>query len=140
MGYLIENKPDQIVTAKVTIASADLLTPGYIVDIPEYPAVKNYHWQVLSMTGQIANGSINYIGTSTIHVQASTAASPQLRFPGGYMQNNVGTWSFAPIITSGIVNPEQFMDNDNLQLHNPGTLTLGDSDLILYITAILIPT
>jgi hypothetical protein len=61
MGYLIENKPDQIVTAKVTLTSANLLTPGYIVDIPEYPAVKNYYWQVMSMNGAILNGSINYI-------------------------------------------------------------------------------
>jgi hypothetical protein len=141
MGYLIENKPDQIVTAKITIASADLLTPGYIVDIPEYPAVNNYYWQVLSMNGLIVNGSINYIGTSTIHIQASTAVNPQFRFVGGYMANNVGTWSFANIINSGTtLNAEQFMDNDKLQLHNPGTLTLGDSDLILYITAILIPS
>jgi hypothetical protein len=140
MGYLIENKPDQIVTAKVTLTSANLLTPGYMVDIPEYPAVKNYYWQVISMNGAILNGSINYISTSAIHIQASTAADPQFRFVGGYIQNNVGTWGFASIITAGIANPEQFMDNDKLQIHNPGTLTLGDSDLILYITAILIPS
>jgi hypothetical protein len=139
MGYLIENKPDQIVTAKVTIASADLLTPGYIIDIPEFPAVKNYFWQVMSMNGAILNGSINYLGTSTIHIQTSTAADPQFRFQGGYMQSNVNTWGFSSIITAGIANPEQFMANDKLQIHNPGTLTLGDSDLILYITAILIP-
>jgi hypothetical protein len=140
MGYLIENKPDQIVTAKVTLTSADLLTPGYIVDIPEYPAVKNFYWQVMSMNGNILNGFINYLGTSVIHIQCSTAADPQFRFQGGFMQSNVNTWGFANIITSGIVDPQQFSDNGGLQIHNPGTLTLGDSDLILYITAILIPS
>jgi hypothetical protein len=140
MGYLENPVTQQIVLAKVTLTSADLLTPGYIFDIPEYPAVKNFFWQVISMNGYIVNGFINYLGTSTVHIQCSTAATPQFRFQGGYMQSNVNTWGFANIITTGIVDPQQFADNGGLQIHNPGTLTIGDSDLILYISAILIKT
>jgi hypothetical protein len=141
MGYLIEApKEQQIVTAKITLTSANLLTPGYIVDIPEYPAVKDYYWQVISMNGYIVNGFINYLGSSTIHIQCSTAAAPQFRFGGAFMQSNVNTWGFANIITTTtIVNQQQFSDNGGLQIHNPGTLTVGDSDLDLYITAILLP-
>lgn len=135
MGYLIEPQTDQIVTAKITLTSADLLAPS-ITDIPEYPATKNYYWQVLSMNGLINNGTIPYIGTSSVHIQASTATTPQFRFSGAFMAYNIGTWGFAT--QTSLNNPIQFVDNDNLQIHNPSGFTLGDSDLILYITAILI--
>ena len=138
MGFLIKKAVQQIVTAKVTLTSANLLTPGYIVDIPEYPAIKNYYWQVLSMNGEINGGTILYVGTSTVHVQSSTAANAQFRFGGGFIQNTNNTWGFSTIITTGS-NPIQFVENDNLQIHNPGTLTLGDGILTLYVTAILIP-
>jgi hypothetical protein len=136
MGYLIKPQTNQIVTAKVTLTSADLLTTGFILDIPEYPAVKDYYWQVLAMTGHITGGTLPYVGTSTIHIQASTAPTLQFRFQGGYMQSAVDTWQYgsAPNPTNGIL----FVDNDNLQVHNPTGLTVGDSDLILYISAILI--
>ena len=137
MGYLINKDKDQIVTAKVTLTSANLLTPGYIVDIPEYPAVKGFFWQVLSLAGNIQSGSTLYVGTSSIHVQASTASTLQYRFTGGFMQSAIDSFGFGVINTSA-TNPVQFVDNDKLQMHNPGTLTLGDSDLIIYITAILI--
>lgn len=135
MGYLIEPPiPAQIVTAKVTLKPGDLLAPS-ITDIPEYPAVTNYYWQVLSMNGNINNGTIPYVGTAAIHIQASSAINPQFRFGGGYMQS-INVWGFAPIIAT--TNIKQFVNNDNLQIHNPGGLTIGDSDLTLYITAILI--
>jgi hypothetical protein len=141
MGYLIEAPTTlgpQIVTAKISLTAFELLSPGYIIDIPEYPAIKNYYWQVLSMNGEINGGTILYVGTSTVHIQASTATHPQFRFGGGFMQNNNNTWLFSNIITTG-ANQFQFVENDNLQIHNPGTLTLGDGTLNLYITAILIP-
>jgi hypothetical protein len=137
MGYLIKPQTDQIVTAKVTLTQADLFTTGFILDIPEYPAVKNYYWQVLAMSGHITGGTLPYVGTSTVHIQASTALTLQFRFQGTYMQSAIDTWQFANINTSA-TNGIQFVDNDKLQLHNPTALTVGDSDLILYISAILI--
>ena len=137
MGYLENPVTQQIVLAKVTLTQADLFTTGFVLDIPEYPAVKNYHWQVLAMTGLITGGTIPYVGTSSIHIQASTVTLAQMRFQGGYIQNPIGTWGFASFSSAG-ANPIQFSDNDNLQVHNPTGLTLGDSDLILYISAILI--
>ena len=136
MGFLIKKAVQQIVTAKVTLTSANLLTPGYIVDVPEYPAVKDYFWQVLSMNANIVNGSINYVGTSAIHIQSASAPDPQLRYSINYITNPTGTWAFANTTTSA--NIIQFVDNDKLQVHNPGTLTVGDNDLNIYITAILI--
>jgi hypothetical protein len=136
MGYLIKKVVQQIVTAKITLTSANLLTPGYIVDIPEYPAIPDYYWQVLSMNGLLSNGTVGYVGASSVHIQASTAIDLQFRFPASFI-GNIGSWGFGTISTN-IPNPKQFVDNDNLQIHNPGTLTVGDSDLILYITAILI--
>ena len=138
MGYLIKKSVQQIVTAKVTLTNANLLTPGYIVDIPEYPAVKNYFWQVLNLNGHIINGSTPYVGTSSIHIQCSTAPEVQSRFTGGFLTSATNTWCNAPINSNnaGII---IFSDNDNLQIHNPGTLTVGDNDLDLYISAILIP-
>jgi hypothetical protein len=137
MGYLIKPQTDQIVTAKVTLTSADLLTPGFIIDVPEYPAVKDYFWQVLSMNGLIVNGSTPYTSTSAIHIQASIASIYQWRFGGTFMGQNTNSWgSGTPL--SGTGNNTQFADNDKLQIHNPGTLLIGDNDLNIYITAILI--
>lgn len=134
MGYLIKN-PNQIITAKVLLSSANLLTPGYIVDIPEYPKVKGYFWNVIYMNGEIINGTIPYTGTSGIHIQASSAINPQLRFVGIYMNNLPGIWSYAGV---GGGSGTQYAENDKLQIHNPGTLTLGDTELMLYIGANLI--
>jgi hypothetical protein len=136
MGFLIKKAVQQIVTAKITLTSANLLTPGYIVDIPEYPAVKDYFWQVLSMNANIVNGSINYVGTSAIHIQSASAPDFQLRYTSNYINAATGTWAFAQISTSSAI--IQFVENDKLQIHNPGTLTIGDNDLNIYITAILI--
>lgn len=137
MGYLIKPQTEQIVTAKVTLTSADLLTPGLIIDVPEYPAVKDYFWVVLNMNGNIINGATPYVGTNSIHIQASTAAEVQSRFTGGFLSSVTDTWCNAPI-NSNNAGITIFADNDNLQIHNPGTLTVGDNDLILYISAILI--
>jgi hypothetical protein len=139
MGYLIEPPVQaQIVTAKVTLRPADLLAPS-ITDIPEYPATPNYYWQVLSMNGYINNGTTLYVGTSSVHIQASTALASQFRFSGAFMTDNIGTWGFS-LMQTALNNPIQFVDNDNLQIHNPSGFTLGDSNLTLYITAILIPS
>jgi hypothetical protein len=136
MGYLIKAVPTEIVTAKVTLTSANLLTPGYIYNIPEYPKVSGYFWNVLYMNGEIINGTTPYTGTSGIHIQAASAATLQFRFAGVYMQNAIGTWDIA--LQSGTVGT-QFVVNDQLEIHNPGTLTLGDTELNLYIGANLIP-
>ena len=136
MGYLIEPPiPAQIVTAKVTLRAADLLAPS-ITDIPEYQATPGYYWQVLSMNGYINNGSIPYVGTSSVHIQASTATGTQFRFNAAFMAYNIGTWGFA-IIQTALNNPIQFVENDKLQIHNPNSMTLGDADFTLYINAIL---
>jgi len=138
MGYLIEApKDEQIVTAKVTLTSANLLTPGYIVDIPEYPAVKDYYWQVLKFNANIVNGFTPYVGTSAIHIQCATSANFQSRFVNILMQQSSGVFTTADFNTT--INATIYSDNGSLQIHNPGTLTLGDTDLNLYVTAILIP-
>ncbi len=137
MGYLIKPQTEQIVTAKVTLTQADLFTTGFIKDIPEYPAVRDYFWQVLSVNAHITGGTLPYVGTSAPHIQASTAPNIQYRFSGGYLQSAINTWQFG-FITTNTVNGIQFVDNDKLQVHNPTGLTVGDSDLILYISAILI--
>lgn len=136
MGYLIKAIPTEIVTARVTLTSANLLTPGYIYNIPEYPKVSGYFWNVLYMNGEIVNGTTPYIGSGAIHIQSANAASLQLRFTGTYMQNAVGTWSEAANNFGAISN--KYAPNDQLQIHNPGTLTLGDTELVLYIGANLI--
>lgn len=136
MGYLIKAIPTEIVTAKVTLTSANLLTPGYIYAIPEFPKVPGYFWNVLYMNGEIINGTTPYTGTSNIHIQASSVATVQLRFAGIYMQNLPGIWAAAS--PQGSVGT-QYATNDNLEIHNPGTLTLGDTELNLYIGANLIP-
>lgn len=135
MGYLIEPNAKEIVTAKVTLTSANLLTPFFIFSIPEYPKVAGYFWNVLYMNGEIVNGATPYTGTSGIHIQASSVSTLQLRFPGNYMQNLPGIWSYA---SAGGGTGTQFAPNDNLEIHNPGTLTLGDTELVLYIGANLI--
>ena len=78
MGFLIKKAAQQIVTAKVTLTPADLLSVS-IIDIPEYPAVNNHYWQVLSMNGHITGGTLPYVGSSVVHVQASTANTSQFR-------------------------------------------------------------
>lgn len=138
MGYLIEAPVEQqIVTAKVNLKSAQLLTPGLIVNIPEYPAVVGYFWQVLSINMNIT-GNTPYIGTSSIHIQASGALNPQYRFGGADIQGLNGTWTSGNISATG-PNIIQFKDNDKLQIHNPGILTVGTNSINIYITAILIP-
>jgi len=135
MGYLIEPNTKEIVTAKVTLTSANLLTPGYIYSVPEYPKVTGYFWNVLYMSGEIVNGTTPYTGTSGIHIQASSAPTLQYRFTGTYMQNALGTWGHS---SSPGTTGTQFVVTDNLEIHNPGTLTLGDTELVLYIGANLI--
>lgn len=137
MGYLIEPNTKEIVTAKVTLTSANLLTPGYIYNIPEYAAVKGYFWNVLYMSGEIVNGSTPYTGTGSIHIQAAAAAVLQLRFQGGYMQNAIGTWDTATAGGGG-ANVTRFSDNSNLQIHKQGIISGGDTELVLYIGANLI--
>ena len=136
MGYVIKKQVQEIVTAKVTLTAADLLTPGFIVNIPEYSAIPGYFWNVLYMNGNIVNGAIPYAGTSAIHVQTSTALNVQARFPGALMNGAVNNWQ-AAVIAGGAASIN-FVVNDQLQIHNPGILTLGDTELIIYIGAILI--
>ncbi len=135
MGYLIKAIPTEIITAKVKLTSANLLTPGYIYNIPEYPKVSGYFWNVLYMNGEIVNGSTPYTGVSAIHIQPSNALMLQFRFAGTYMNNVVGSWATAT--EPSTVTPK-YLPNDNLEIHNPGTLTLGDTELVLYIGANLI--
>jgi hypothetical protein len=136
MGYLIKKTAIEIITAKVTLTSADLLTPGFIYNIPEYPKVAGYFWNVLYMNGEIVNGTTPYAGNGAIHIQSANAPTLQLRFTGTYMQNAVGTWSEAQnnFGTAGT----KYATDDQLQIHNPGTLTLGDTELNIYIGANLI--
>ncbi len=136
MGYLIKKQVQEIVTAKITLTAADLLTPGFIVNIPEYSATTGYFWQVLYMNGNIVNGTIPYAGSSAIHVQASTALNLQYRFTGAFMSGAVNNWIAAGI--PGGSPTIQYVVNDGLEIHNPGTLTLGDTELIIYLGAILI--
>jgi len=138
MGFLIKKAATDIVKAKVTLTSANLLTPGYIYDIPEYPAVANYFWNVTYMIGfvrDVNSPPTVYAGTSQIHIQANTAPNLQFRFKQTIMQfsgvNIPGT------ISSGIIGI-QYLPSRNLQIHNPGILTLGDTELDIYIGATLI--
>lgn len=135
MGYLLKTTPTEIITAKVTLTKANLLTPGYIYDIPEFPAVTGKFWNVIYMIGQIIDDGGAYSGTSTIHIQASTAPDPQIRFTGGFMANIAPVFCATDIITS-IGN--RFVENDKLQIHNPGMLTGGGNILTVYIGANLI--
>jgi hypothetical protein len=137
MGYLIKAIPTEIVTAKVRLTSANLLTPGYIFTIPEYPAIDRAFWNVIYMNGEIINGSTPYVGTSSIHIQTANVTGLQLRFQNIYMQSPTGTWLLAT--GSGAAASTNYATNEPLQIHNPGTLTLGDTELNLYIGANLIP-
>jgi hypothetical protein len=137
MGYLIKAIPTEIVTAKVTLTSANLLTPGYIFTIPEFPAVDRAFWNVIYMNGEIVNGSTPYVGTSSIHIQTASVTGVQLRFQNTYMQSPTGTWLFAT--GSAAAANTNYATNEPLQIHNPGTLTVGDNELNIYIGANLIP-
>lgn len=136
MGYLIKAIPTEIVTAKVTLTSANLLTPGYIFDIPEYPAIPGYFWNTLFMNGEIIAdiGSTPYIGITNIHIQASTAPNYQLRFGSGFMSQSVGTWHTTVVTT---ILQQIYQRNDKLQIHNVNALTVGDTSLNIYVGAIL---
>ena len=136
MGYLIKKQVQEIVTAKLTLTSAELLTPGFIVNIPEYPAIPGYFWNVLYMNGNIVNGTIPYVGMSAIHIQASTALNVQAIFNKFYMNDPVNNW-IAAGPAPGLLTL-QYVVNDGLQIHNPGILTVGDTELIIYVGAILI--
>lgn len=137
MGFLIKAIPTEIYTAKVTLTSANLLTPGYIFDIPEYPAVKFYFWNVIYMNAEIVNGTTPYVGVSSIHIQTANVSGIQLRFPNSLMQLSTGVWQ--PATNTGTLNTTSYAENEKLQIHNPGTLTVGDTELNLYIGANLIP-
>lgn len=136
MGYLIKKQVQEIVTAKITLTSAELLTPGFIVNIPEYPAIPGYFWNVLYMNGNIVNGTIPYIGNSAIHIQTLTALNVQAIFPKIYMNSAVNSW-IAADPAPGLLTL-QYVVNDGLQIHNPGILTVGDTELIIYVGANLI--
>jgi hypothetical protein len=88
MGYLIKKVLPEIITAKVTLTSANLLTPGYIYDIPEYPAVTDYFWRVAYMIGFVreVNTKTVYVGTSQIHIQANLSSLLQFRLNQTIMQ------------------------------------------------------
>jgi hypothetical protein len=138
MGYLIKPQTDQIVTAKVTLTSADLLTPGLIYDIPEYPAIADYFWNVIYMIGfvrDVNSPPTVYVGTSQIHIQTNSAPILQFRLQATIMQ-------FTAVSTPGTIQSgfllQQYLPNQNLQVHNPGTLTFGDTELDIYIGAKLI--
>jgi hypothetical protein len=135
MGYLIKAIPTEIVTAKVTLTSANLLAGNYIYDIPEYPQVNDYFWNVIYMCGQIVNGSTPYTGNTQIHIQAANAPFFQYRFTSNLMQEPISFFGRATINITG----SQFKPNDNLQIHTGSALFAGDTDLNIYIGANLIP-
>jgi hypothetical protein len=140
MGFLVKKTAStDIVKAKVTLTSANLLTPGYIYDIPEYPAVNNYYWNVIYMIGFVINPPAvpiyAYIGTSQIHIQAQFSGTPQFRFQNTIMQ-------FTAINFNGTQNStiasNPYEVNNSLQIHNPGILTGGTTELDIFIGANLI--
>jgi hypothetical protein len=139
MGFIIKKTAaTDIVKAKVTLTSANLLTPGYIYSIPEYPAVANYFWNVIYMIGfvrDVNSPPTVYAGTSQIHIQTNTAPILQFRFQATIMQ-------FTPVSTPGTIQSgfllQQYLPNQGLEIHNPGILTLGDTELDIYIGATLI--
>jgi hypothetical protein len=135
MGFLVKKAAPQTILAKVFLSNADLLTPGFIVNIPEYPAVVGYFWSVLYMNGEIIQdvGLLPYVGTSSVHIQAEDAINHQYRFGGGFLGNMIGWWSAATLGTGN----SMYYVNSQLQIHNPGNLTVGTSGLNLYIAAIL---
>lgn len=137
MGYLIKATPTEIITAKVTLTSADLLTPGFILVIPDFPATQNYFWNAFSVIGEIVTdiGSTAYTGLSDIHLQCTTGSAPLFRFGNTFMQNVRGT--FAPATISQ-PNNIKYAVNDTLEIHNPGTLLTGTTGINIYVTANLI--
>lgn len=135
MGYLIKAISTEIVTAKVTLTSANLLTPGYIYNIPEYPAVPNYFWNVIYMCGQIVNGTTPYLTAGQIHIQNENAPFFQYRFDSTLMTNSPSFFTRAGI------GPYQsiYLQNDKLQIHNDLSGFIGgDTDLNIYVGATLI--
>jgi hypothetical protein len=136
MGYLIPVDPNKIVTAKITLREDDLKAVGSLYNIPEYPAVKGYFWNVLFMNGEIIEdvGNTPYVGTTTIHIQASNAPNYQLRFGASFMSQPVGTWHTTVVTT---ILPTVYEQNDFLQIHNVTALTVGDTSLVIRIGAIL---
>ena len=135
MGYLIEPNTKEIVTAKVTLTSANLLTPGYIYNIPEYPAVPNYFWNVIYMCGEIVNGTTPYLTGGQIHIQNENAANFQYRFDSSVMMFLPGTFVRA------VIGPLQriYLQSDQLQIHNDLSGFIGgDTDLNIYVGATLI--
>jgi|688.fasta_scaffold28521_13 hypothetical protein len=139
MGFIIKKTAaTDIVKAKVTLTSANLLTPGYIYNIPEYPAIPDYFWNVSYMIGfiRIVNSPPTvYVGTSQIHIQTNSAATLQFRFQPTVMQ--FSGINFNAIQSTGILGTH-YASNRGLQIHNPGILTLGDTELDIYIGATLI--
>jgi hypothetical protein len=139
MGFIIKKTAaTDIVKAKVTLTSANLLTPNYIVSIPEYTGVTGYYWNVLYMWGIIRPINIPpilYLGTSQIHIQAIGSTNFQYKFINTFMQNIVGTSIAATINT---ITGQVYRIDRGLEIHNPGILTLGDTELDIYIGANLI--
>jgi hypothetical protein len=136
MGFLIKKVKDQIVTAKITLREDDLKATGSIYNIPEYPAVKGYFWNVLTMNGEIIEdvGNTPYVGTTNIHIQSENSLNYQLRFGASYMSQPVGYWHTTIVTT---ILPTIYTPFDQLQIHNTGALTVGDTSLVIYIGAIL---
>jgi|LakMenEpi03Aug12_release.lakeMendotaPanAssembly.Ray.scaffolds.fasta_scaffold1519489_1 hypothetical protein len=136
MGFLIKKVAQQIVTAKVSLTQTDLNTAGFIYDIPEYPAVPGYFWNTLFMNGEIQNnfGITPYVGTTNIHIQASNAPNYQLRFGAAFMSQPIFTWHTTVVTT---ILGQVYQRNDKLQIHNVNGLTVGDTNLNIYIGAIL---
>ena len=136
MGFLIKKAAQQIVTAKISLTPTDLNTAGFIYDIPEFPATPGYFWNTLFMNGEIIAdiGSTPYIGTTNIHIQASTAPNYQLRFGSAFMSQPDGTWHTTVVTT---ILGQVYQRNDKLQIHNVNALTVGDTSLNIYVGAIL---
>lgn len=136
MGYLIKKVVEQIVTAKISLTPTDLITAGFIYNIPEFPVIPGYFWNTLFMNGEIIAdiGSTPYIGPTNIHIQASGASNYQLRFSAGFMSQPAGTWHTTIVTT---ILPQVYQRNDRLQIHNVNPLSVGDTSLNIYVGAIL---
>ena len=136
MGFLIKKAVQQIVTAKISLTPTDLSTANFIYDIPEFPATPGYFWNTLFMNGEIIAdiGGTPYVGTTNIHIQASTATNYQLRFGAAFMSQSAGTWHTTVVTT---ILGQVYKRNDKLQIHNVNALTVGDTSLNIYVGAIL---
>ena len=137
MGYLIKKVVPQIVTAKILLGEDDIAASGSIYQIPEYPAIPGYFWNVLYMNGEIVedSGTTPFTGTTNIHIQAEIAPNAQFRFGSGFMANAVGTWHTTVVTT---ILPTIYSKNSKLEIHNNSTLTGGATGLNIYVGAILI--